>query len=98
MAVNEESQSKEREKKRNQPRSHRPAATNLMAAPILPVEPWSCSSVTQERLEDLVEEGLLRPITDVAMPEWITPEEGLDVPNPPASYVLSFVAFHERGL
>jgi hypothetical protein len=26
------------------------------------------------------------------------PEEGLDVPNPPVGYVLSFMAFHERGL
>jgi hypothetical protein len=54
--------------------------------------------VTQERLEELVEEGLLRPITDIAMPEWIALEEGLDVSNPPAGYVLRFVAFHERGL
>jgi hypothetical protein len=54
--------------------------------------------MTQERLEELVEEGLLHPITDVATPEWITPEEGLDVPNPPMGYVLSFMAFHERGL
>jgi hypothetical protein len=26
------------------------------------------------------------------------PEEGIDVSNPLAGYVLSFVAFHERGL
>jgi hypothetical protein len=25
-------------------------------------------------------------------------EEGVDVPNSPAGYVLSFMAFHERGL
>jgi hypothetical protein len=49
-------------------------------------------------LEELVEKGLLCPITDVIAPEWITPEEGVDVPNLPAGYVLSFVAFHERGL
>jgi hypothetical protein len=41
--------------------------------------------VTQERLEELIEEGLLRPVTDVVTPEWITPEEGVDVPNPPAA-------------
>jgi hypothetical protein len=62
------------------------------------MEPWSHSFVTQERLEEPVEEGLLRPITDVATPEWITLEEGLNVPNPPAGYVLSFVAFHKQGL
>jgi hypothetical protein len=54
--------------------------------------------MTQERLEELVEEGLLYPITDVVAPEWIAPEKGVDVPNPPTGYVLSFVAFHERGL
>jgi hypothetical protein len=60
--------------------------------------PWSHSSATQERLEELLEEGLLRPITDVITPEWIMLEEGVDVPNPPAGYVLSFVVFHEWGL
>jgi hypothetical protein len=69
-----------------------------MAILALPVEPWSRSSVTQERLEELVEEGLLRPITDAIAPEWIAPEEGVDVPNLSVGYVLSFVAFHERGL
>jgi hypothetical protein len=61
------------------------------------VEPWSCSSATQERLGEFVEEGLLYPITDAVVPEWIVPEEGVDVPNPPMGYVLSFVAFHERS-
>jgi hypothetical protein len=32
------------------------------------------------------------------VPEWIALEEGVDVLNPPADYVLSFMAFHERGL
>jgi hypothetical protein len=69
-----------------------------MAAAALPVEPWSRSFVTQGRLEELIEEGLHRPITSAIAPEWITPDEGTDVPNPSAGYVLSFVAFHERGL
>jgi hypothetical protein len=42
--------------------------------------------MTQERPDELVEEGLLRPVTDVVAPEWITMEEGVDVPNPPAGY------------
>jgi hypothetical protein len=54
--------------------------------------------MTQEKLEELIEEGLLCPITDTATPEWITVEVGVDVPNLLASYVLSFVAFHEQGL
>jgi hypothetical protein len=49
-------------------------------------------------LEELVEEGLLRPITDATVPEWIMLEGGIDMPNLPVGYVLSFVAFHERGL
>jgi hypothetical protein len=49
-------------------------------------------------LEELVVEGLLRPITDTVVPEWIVPGVGVDVPNLPVGYVLSFVAFHERGL
>jgi hypothetical protein len=54
--------------------------------------------MTKERLEELVEEGLLRPIISAVAPKWITSEEGVHVPNPPAGYVLSFVAFHEQGL
>jgi hypothetical protein len=54
--------------------------------------------VTQEKLVELVEEGLLCPVFDAAAPEWIVPEGGVDMPNPPAGYVLSFVAFHERGV
>jgi hypothetical protein len=49
-------------------------------------------------LEELVEEGLLRPITSAIAPKWIALEEGTDMPNPPTGYVLSFMAFHERGL
>jgi hypothetical protein len=54
--------------------------------------------VTQEKLQELVVEGLLCPVTDAAAPEWITPGAEVDVPNPPIGYVLSFMAFHERGL
>jgi hypothetical protein len=49
-------------------------------------------------LEEPIKEGLLRPITSAIAPEWIALEEGADVLNPPAGYVLSFMAFHERGL
>jgi hypothetical protein len=61
------------------------------------MERWSRSSATQERLEELVEEGILCPVTNVVTPEWIASEEGVDVPNPPAGYDLSFMVFHERG-
>jgi hypothetical protein len=49
-------------------------------------------------LEEHVEEGLLHPVTDVAAPKWIVPGAKVDAPNPPMGYVLSFMAFHERGL
>jgi hypothetical protein len=54
--------------------------------------------VTYEKLEELVEEGILRSVTDVVTPEWIMIGAGVDVPDPPAGYVLNFMAFHERGL
>jgi hypothetical protein len=53
--------------------------------------------MTQEKLEELME-GLLRPVTDAAVPEWIAPGAEVDAPNSPAGYVLSFMVFHERGL
>jgi hypothetical protein len=54
--------------------------------------------VTQERLEELIEEGLLRPATDAITPEWIALGVGVDVLNSPTGNVLSFMVFHERGL
>jgi hypothetical protein len=52
--------------------------------------------VTASDLEDLVGEGLLRPLTDKQRPEWIPPMGGV-VPSPPPGYIVSFVSFHERG-
>jgi hypothetical protein len=40
-----------------------------MAAPALPVGPWSRSSTTQEKLQEPVEEGLLHPITNIIVLE-----------------------------
>jgi hypothetical protein len=51
--------------------------------------------VSEERLEELIEEGLLHPVTDVITLEWIMPEEGVDVPNLSVGYVLSFGVFDE---
>jgi hypothetical protein len=52
--------------------------------------------VTASDLEDLVGEGLLRPLTDEQRPEWIPPVGGA-APSPPPGYIVSFVSFHERG-
>ena len=64
---------------------------------ILPVDPWYPSDVSVETLQSLVDDGLLRPITDPDRPEWIAPS-GEPEPRPREGYVMSFVSFHERGL
>jgi hypothetical protein len=63
---------------------------------ISPRDPWPFSTVTADDLEDLVAEGLLRPLSDERQPEWIPPASGA-APSPPLGYVVSFVSFHERG-
>ena len=63
---------------------------------ILPADPWERSDVTVEKLQSLVEGGLLRPITDPDEPEWIAPGDESE-PRPRDGYVVSFVVFHERG-
>ena len=63
---------------------------------ILPADPWGRSDVTEEKLQSLVEAGLLRPITDPDEPEWIAPGNESE-PRPRDGYVVSFVVFHERG-
>jgi hypothetical protein len=59
-------------------------------------DPWPFSTVTAGDLEDLVAEGLLRPLLDEKRPEWIPPASGAAL-SPPPGYVVSFVSFHERG-
>jgi hypothetical protein len=63
---------------------------------ISPRDPWPFSTVTASDLEDLVGEGLLRPLTDEQRPEWIPPVGGA-APSPPLGYIVSFISFHERG-
>jgi hypothetical protein len=65
---------------------------------ILPVDAWAHSSVTERKLEELVRDVLLRPRTSWTQPEWrVSPSDHRE-PVPPEGYVVSFVAFHERGL
>jgi hypothetical protein len=63
---------------------------------ISPRDPWPFFTVTAGDLEDLVAEGLLRPLSDERRPEWIPPVCGA-APSPPPGYIVSFVSFHERG-
>ena len=64
---------------------------------ILLADPWDLSDVSMETLQSLVDDGLLRPITDPDRLEWIAPL-GEPKPRPPAGYIMSFVSFHEHGL
>jgi hypothetical protein len=66
-------------------------------SPVLPAEPWIRSSVTEKKLEELVRDGLLCPRTSRDLPEWRVLPTNHREPVPPEGYVVSFVAFHERG-
>jgi hypothetical protein len=65
---------------------------------VLPVEAWIRSSVTKRKLQELVGNGLLRPRTSRDLPEWRVPPTNHREPSPPEGHMVSFVAFHERGL
>jgi hypothetical protein len=65
---------------------------------ILSVDAWAHSSVTERKLEELVHDGLLRPRASRTQPEWRVPSSDHREPVPSKGYVVSFIAFHERGL
>ena len=50
-----------------------------------------------ETLQSLIDDGLLHPVTDPNRPEWIAPRGEPEL-RPRDGYVVSFVAFYERGL
>jgi hypothetical protein len=64
---------------------------------ILLADAWARSSVTERKLEELVRDGLLRPRARRTQPEWRVLMSGHREPAPPEGYVVSFMAFHERG-
>jgi hypothetical protein len=55
---------------------------------------WTRSNISREQLLRLVEVGQLPPLAEAV--EWVVPTDE-SVPRPPSGYVVSFVAFHERG-
>jgi hypothetical protein len=55
---------------------------------------WARSNVSREQLLRLVEAGQLPPLNEAV--EWIVPADE-SVSRPPSGYVVSSVAFHERG-
>jgi hypothetical protein len=58
---------------------------------------WPPSNVTRSALEARVKAGILRPLTDVELPEWIVPSANDREPNPPPGYVVCFLLFLDRG-
>jgi hypothetical protein len=52
----------------------------------------------ERKLEELVRDGLLRPRASRTQPEWRVPPSDHREPAPLEGYVVSFMAFHERGL
>jgi hypothetical protein len=52
----------------------------------------------EKKLQELVRDGLLRPRTSRDLSEWRVPPTDHREPAPPEGNVVSFVAFHERGL
>jgi hypothetical protein len=55
---------------------------------------WTHSNVSREQLLRVVEAGQLPSLT--AAVEWKVPRDE-SMPRPPKGFVVSFVAFHERG-
>jgi len=58
---------------------------------------WPACNVTEVALRAHVSGGLLCPITDERMPEWLVPLVNDREPNPPLGYVVCFLAFLDRG-
>jgi hypothetical protein len=52
----------------------------------------------ERKMKELVCDDLLRPRASRSQPEWRVPPSDHREPVPPEGYVVSFVAFHDRGL
>jgi hypothetical protein len=52
----------------------------------------------ERKLEDLVRDGLLRLRASRSQPKWRVSSSSHRELAPPEGYVVSFIAFHERGL
>ena len=61
------------------------------------VEAWPPSNVTRSALDARVKAGILRPLTNVELPEWIVPSANDREPNPLPGYVVCFQSFLDRG-
>jgi len=61
------------------------------------VEAWPPCNVTKSALDARVKAGILRPLQDVELPEWIVPSTNDREPNPPLGYVVCFLSFLDWG-
>ncbi|XP_066333290.1 uncharacterized protein [Miscanthus floridulus] len=66
-------------------------------AVVLQTDPWGPSNMSMEILRSLIDDGLLRSVTDPNRLEWIAPGPKPEL-RPRDGYIMSFVAFHEHGL
>jgi hypothetical protein len=71
--------------------------TMVEKSQILLVDAWARSSVMERKLEELVHDGLLRLRASRNQPEWRVPPSDHREPMPPEGYMVSVIAFHERG-
>jgi len=58
---------------------------------------WPPCNVTRSALEARVKAGILRPLKDVKLPEWVVPSVNDREPNPPPGCVVCFLSFLDRG-
>jgi hypothetical protein len=67
--------------------------------PLVIIDPlaWERSTMTRLALNQLVTGSQLAANEDGRPAAWLVPSERDRAPNPPSSYVVSFVHFHERG-
>ena len=58
---------------------------------------WHPCYVTEVALKAQASGGLLRPVAEERMPEWLVPPVNDREPNPPRGFMVCFLAFLDRG-
>ena len=69
-----------------------------MLVRLVAADDWRPSLMTDRRLLELENEGLLRRRTSQSSPEWIAPPASHREPQPPEGYVVSFAKFHRHEI
>ena len=75
------------------PPRKRPTSPKAMAGD----DAWPPSNVTRSALDARVKAGILRPLTDIELPEWIVPSTNDREPNLQPGYVVCFLSFLDWG-